>query len=127
MSDTDAVGGGGGAGAGGGSDAGAGAGAGGSSAGGSSAGGGGGGAGAAKARGAPPPSGRGQAGKPECYLLVYNVAKKHNVGNIVRSACAFGVKEVIVVGNREVKGFGSQGTMKHMRFSRHATLADAVK
>ena len=60
-------------------------------------------------------------------MLIYNVAKKHNVGNIVRSACAFGVKEVVVVGNREVKGFGSKGTMKHMAFSRHPTLAGAIK
>jgi len=67
------------------------------------------------------------SGKPESFLLIYNVAKRTNVGNIVRSACAFGVKEVLVVGRREVKGFGAQGTMKHMRFSRHNTLKDAVQ
>lgn len=31
---------------------------------------------------------------PECYVIVYNVAKKHNVGTLLRSCTAFGVKEV---------------------------------
>ena len=65
--------------------------------------------------------------KPDCYLLIHNVAKRHNVGNIVRSACAFGVKEVLVVGSRDITGFGAQGTMKHMQFSRHRSLAAAAR
>eukprot|EP00878_Enallax_costatus_P032317 GHUV01035501.1.p1 GENE.GHUV01035501.1~~GHUV01035501.1.p1 ORF type:complete len:136 (-),score=20.45 GHUV01035501.1:679-1086(-) len=31
---------------------------------------------------------------PECYVIVYNVSKKHNVGTLLRSCTAFGVKEV---------------------------------
>ena len=31
---------------------------------------------------------------PPCFLIVYNVSKKHNVGMLARSAAAFGVKEV---------------------------------
>lgn len=31
---------------------------------------------------------------PPCYLIVYNITKRHNVGNIARSATAFGVAQV---------------------------------
>lgn len=33
--------------------------------------------------------------KPEGYLVLSNISKNHNIGNMVRSACAFGMKEVI--------------------------------
>ena len=32
--------------------------------------------------------------KPEGYLIISNISKNHNVGNMIRSACAFGMKEV---------------------------------
>lgn len=35
---------------------------------------------------------------PDCYLILYNVSKKHNVGTIARCATAFNVKEVCVGG-----------------------------
>ena len=28
------------------------------------------------------------------YLVLSNISKNHNIGNMVRSACAFGMKEV---------------------------------
>jgi tRNA G18 (ribose-2'-O)-methylase SpoU len=31
---------------------------------------------------------------PPCYLIVYNITKRHNIGNIARSATAFGIKQV---------------------------------
>ena len=31
---------------------------------------------------------------PECYLIVHNVAKKHNIGTLARSATAFNVAKV---------------------------------
>lgn len=31
---------------------------------------------------------------PACYLIVYNVSKKHNIGTLSRAATAFNVKEV---------------------------------
>ena len=31
---------------------------------------------------------------PPCYLIVYNITKRHNIGNIARSATAFGVAQV---------------------------------
>ena len=33
--------------------------------------------------------------KPEGYLVLSNLSKNHNIGNMVRSACAFGMKEVV--------------------------------
>lgn len=38
-------------------------------------------------------------GFPECRVLIYNVAKKQNVGTIVRTAVAFAATQIIVVGN----------------------------
>lgn len=35
-----------------------------------------------------------EAQPPACFLIVYNVSKKHNIGTLARSAAAFGVKEV---------------------------------
>jgi len=32
--------------------------------------------------------------RPSVYLILHNVSKRHNIGNIVRSAAAFGVTEV---------------------------------
>lgn len=37
---------------------------------------------------------------PKGYLFLHNIGKKNNIGNIVRSACAFGLKEVIYVTNK---------------------------
>uniref|UniRef100_A0A0D9WCL2 RING-type domain-containing protein n=1 Tax=Leersia perrieri TaxID=77586 RepID=A0A0D9WCL2_9ORYZ len=37
----------------------------------------------------------------ESLVVVHNVAKRHNVGTLARSATAFGVAEVVVVGRRD--------------------------
>jgi len=39
------------------------------------------------------------SGKFESRVIVYNVAKKANVGQIVRSSVALGASELIIVGN----------------------------
>lgn len=39
-------------------------------------------------------SGASDQRKPPCYLIVYNITKRHNIGNIARSATAFGVAQV---------------------------------
>ena len=36
------------------------------------------------------------AARPEFCVLVHGVAKKQNIGNMLRSACAFGVAQVLV-------------------------------
>ena len=50
------------------------------------------------------------------YVIVSNVAKKANVGNMMRSACAFGVEEILIVGQKKnLQYFGAQGTNKHVK------------
>lgn len=36
------------------------------------------------------------SGRPECYVILYTVSKKHNVGTLLRSCTAFGVTQVRV-------------------------------
>lgn len=37
---------------------------------------------------------------PKGYLLLHNISKKNNIGNIIRSACAFGFTKIFYVSNR---------------------------
>jgi len=44
------------------------------------------------------------------YLVVFNVAKKQNVGGLIRTANAFGASEVVIVGRKDFREFGAFGT-----------------
>jgi tRNA G18 (ribose-2'-O)-methylase SpoU len=46
-----------------------------------------------------------------------------NFGQLIRSACAFGVSEIFVVGSEKISSFGSQGTTSHVSFRHFPTLA----
>ncbi|OIW18453.1 hypothetical protein TanjilG_13205 [Lupinus angustifolius] len=61
----------------------------------------------------------------ECYVVVHNIAKRHNVGTLARSATAFGVSELILVGRRDFNSFGSHGSSSHLRFRHFHSLHDA--
>ena len=50
----------------------------------------------------------------KCFLIIYNVSKKHNVGSIIRSASAMNVNEVWVLGKKKISAFGNQGTAKRV-------------
>jgi tRNA G18 (ribose-2'-O)-methylase SpoU len=53
------------------------------------------------------------------YVLIYNISKKHNVGTLIRSASAFNVKKVLILGSDKKilkKFFGHQGTLKKTEF-----------
>eukprot|EP00439_Symbiodinium_sp_Y106_P048196 s1551_g6.t1 len=63
--------------------------------------------------------------RPESFLLVYNVSKKQNFGTLLRSACAFGVSEVLVVGAKKLSTFGNQGTSAHANVRHFDTLQAA--
>lgn len=69
-----------------------------------------------------------RAEAPRCYLVIHNVAKSRNIGNIVRSATAFGVHEVVLVGRGVYKTnmAGSFGTVKHVRIVHFRKLDMAV-
>ncbi|KAL3828843.1 hypothetical protein ACJIZ3_017645 [Penstemon smallii] len=58
----------------------------------------------------------------ECFVLVHNIAKRHNVGTLARSATAFGVTEFILVGRRDFNAFGSHGSTSHLRFRHFNSL-----
>ncbi|XP_021904888.1 uncharacterized protein LOC110819875 [Carica papaya] len=59
------------------------------------------------------------------YVVVHNIAKRHNVGTLARSATAFGVSELILVGRRDFNAFGSHGSTSHVRFRHFNSLLDA--
>lgn len=70
---------------------------------------------------------------PKAYLLLHNISKKNNIGNILRSAGAFGFSKVFYISNRpegskkmkvmkEFNCFGNQGTFKHMEFQAFQSL-----
>ncbi|KAL8171330.1 hypothetical protein V2J09_023134 [Rumex salicifolius] len=61
----------------------------------------------------------------ESYVVVHNIAKRHNVGTLARSATAFGVTELILVGRRDFNAFGSHGSTSHVRFRHFHSLLDA--
>ncbi|KAL0393176.1 UNVERIFIED_CONTAM: putative tRNA/rRNA methyltransferase YsgA [Sesamum radiatum] len=61
--------------------------------------------------------------KYESYVVVHNIAKRHNVGTLARSATAFGVSELILVGRRDFNSFGSHGSTSHLRFRHFHSLA----
>ncbi|KAL3701920.1 hypothetical protein R1sor_019942 [Riccia sorocarpa] len=62
----------------------------------------------------------------ESYVLVHNVAKRHNLGTIARSATAFGVMELILVGRKDFNAFGSHGASLHVQFRHFHTLPEAA-
>ena len=61
----------------------------------------------------------------ESYVVVHNIAKRHNVGTLARSATAFGVSELVLVGRRDFNSFGSHGSTSHLRFRHFHSLQDA--
>ncbi|XP_042516427.1 putative TrmH family tRNA/rRNA methyltransferase [Macadamia integrifolia] len=66
-----------------------------------------------------------EAAGVECRVVVHNIAKRHNVGTMARSATAFGVTEFILVGRRDFNAFGSHGSTSHLRFRHFHSLTDA--
>lgn len=66
------------------------------------------------------------AGGAESILVLHNVAKKKNFGELIRTAAALGVTEIIIVGAQKLASFGSHGTCGHVRFSHFDKLTDAV-
>ena len=59
------------------------------------------------------------------YLLIYNVSKRNNFGQLLRSACAFGVTAVFVVGAEKLSTHGNQGTTLHSEFRHFPDMKSA--
>jgi tRNA G18 (ribose-2'-O)-methylase SpoU len=59
---------------------------------------------------------------PKCFVIVYNIAKKHNIGTLLRSCTAFGVAAVCLVGSRQFNTFGSHGSSEYVDMRHFATI-----
>jgi tRNA G18 (ribose-2'-O)-methylase SpoU len=64
-------------------------------------------------------------------MLMFNVQKQKNFGNLVRSAAAFNVSEVFIIdggaagkGKKKMRTFGSQGTHTKTNFRYFDGLKD---
>ena len=68
--------------------------------------------------------GAGQPG-PQCYLLVHNVSKKHNIGTLARSAVAFNVRQICLVGSKKYNMFGNHGSGDYMSLKHAEDLRSA--
>jgi len=69
-----------------------------------------------------------EAGERDAKLLSYDISKKANLGPILRSACGFGLSEVLIVGQKKnMKTFGNQGTTKKIKISKFETFEKAVE
>lgn len=66
----------------------------------------------------------------EFYLVLSNISKRQNFGTLLRSACGFGVSEVLVVGEKKLMTFGNKGTLAHLSITHYESIgqvADIVK
>lgn len=61
---------------------------------------------------------------PKCFLVIHSVSKRHNVGNLLRSATAFGVAEVCIIGSKQFNTFGSQGACDYVTIKSFPTLKE---
>eukprot|EP00327_Prymnesium_parvum_P009959 CAMPEP_0184386906 /NCGR_PEP_ID=MMETSP0007-20130409/10238_1 /TAXON_ID=97485 /ORGANISM="Prymnesium parvum, Strain Texoma1" /LENGTH=236 /DNA_ID=CAMNT_0026735009 /DNA_START=20 /DNA_END=730 /DNA_ORIENTATION=+ len=62
----------------------------------------------------------------ESILVLHNVSKRKNFGELLRTAAAMGVCEVVVVGASKLSSHGAHGCGGHLRFSHFVKLYDAV-
>jgi len=57
------------------------------------------------------------------YLILSNIGKRNNFGALIRTATAFGVEKVLVVGeSKQLKTFGNQGTVQYVDFQEFKCL-----
>ena len=64
-------------------------------------------------------------GRPVAYLIVHAIAKRANVGALVRSAVAFGVANLIVIGEKDLTFLGAFGADRFLTVRRFPRLRDA--
>ena len=58
-------------------------------------------------------------------LVLHNIAKKKNFGELIRTAAAMGVVEIVVVGAAKLATHGCHGTAAHVKFSHFTNFKDA--
>lgn len=62
----------------------------------------------------------------DCYLILSHLQKDHNVGALLRSAAAFGVSEVVIVGRRKVPTVAAVGMDHVVRRTSFVRFQDAL-
>eukprot|EP00927_Polykrikos_kofoidii_P005893 TRINITY_DN12368_c0_g1_i1.p1 TRINITY_DN12368_c0_g1~~TRINITY_DN12368_c0_g1_i1.p1 ORF type:complete len:320 (+),score=45.75 TRINITY_DN12368_c0_g1_i1:86-1045(+) len=62
-----------------------------------------------------------------CYLILFNLNKRNNLGAILRSAAAFGVRRVVLVGREGFKAFCKKSGQGAVPIDHTPTLSDAVE
>lgn len=66
------------------------------------------------------------AQQSHCYLILFNLNKKNNLGAILRSAAAFGVHSVVLVGRRAFKSFCKKSGQGAVPIENAESVTDAV-
>lgn len=67
-----------------------------------------------------------QLSSPEFFLVLSNISKRQNFGTLLRSACGFGVSEVLVVGEKKLMTFGNKGTLAHLSLTHYENINQVV-
>lgn len=58
-------------------------------------------------------------------VLIFNIQSNTNIGQLIRTANAFGVEEVCIVGRRKYASFGNQGTSSKTKIRHFYKVDDA--
>ncbi|CAE7600427.1 rlmB [Symbiodinium natans] len=76
---------------------------------------------------APAPAVDGEGDAAYCYLILFNLNKRNNLGACLRSAAAFGVRLVMLVGRQGFKAFCKKSGQGAVPIEHAATIAQAVE
>eukprot|EP00933_Yihiella_yeosuensis_P042860 TRINITY_DN37521_c0_g1_i1.p1 TRINITY_DN37521_c0_g1~~TRINITY_DN37521_c0_g1_i1.p1 ORF type:complete len:265 (+),score=20.93 TRINITY_DN37521_c0_g1_i1:86-880(+) len=68
----------------------------------------------------------GASGINYCYLILFNLQKRNNLGAILRSAAAFGVRLVVLVGRSGFKAFCKKSGQGAVPIENAPTIGEAV-
>ncbi|MFT7561853.1 MAG: 23S rRNA (guanosine2251-2'-O)-methyltransferase [Flavobacteriales bacterium] len=59
-------------------------------------------------------------------LLLFNIQSNTNIGQIIRTANAFGVDEICIIGRRKIATYGNQKTSNSTKFRHFYIVDDAI-
>ena len=60
-------------------------------------------------------------------LLLFNIKSNTNIGQLIRTANAFGAEEICVIGRKKYSSFGNQRTASSTQFRHFYTVEDALE
>lgn len=63
---------------------------------------------------------------PASAVIVFNIVKRRNIGRLIRTADAFGVSDIVIIGRRQFSTHGHFGTDDPRRRQHFFRLADGV-